>query len=62
MKWEIAKTFAIKAAPVLLGVLLGAGGATAVSKPSAEPRCPKVDVTCLCKALPIKAELVFPKK
>lgn len=34
MKWELAKSLAIKAAPVVLGVLLGVGGTKAVSPPA----------------------------
>lgn len=59
-KLELAKTFAIKAAPVLLGVLLGAGGATAVT-PKATQANP-VTVICKCDHPPLKAELIFPKK
>ena len=58
MNWDIAKSLAIKVAPVVLGVVLGIGGTKAVeTKPTAQP----VTVECKCvtpKPDPIKVEFI----
>jgi hypothetical protein len=60
MRWELAKTVAIKAAPVVLGVLLGIGGTKAVA-PSAPVASAPLQVECKCncpKPDPIKVEFI----
>lgn len=58
MNWALARTVAVKAAPVVLGVLLGVGGTKAVeTKPTAQA----VTVECKCvtpKPDPIKVEFI----
>lgn len=58
MNWALARSLAIKAAPLVLGVVLGVGGTKAVDpKPEAKP----VEVTCKCdcpKPDPIKVEFI----
>ena len=60
MNWELARNIAIKAAPVVLGVVLGIGGTKAVdTKPVATAK--PVEVTCKCscpKPDPIKVEFI----
>ena len=65
MKWEIAKELAVKAAPVVIGVLLGIGGTKAVDATRSEST-KAVPVVCACeckttKPDPIKVEFVRPK-
>ena len=58
MNWALVRTVAIKAAPVVLGVLLGVGGTKAVeTKPTAQ----SMTVECKCvtpKPDPIKVEFI----
>ena len=66
MSWEIAKRLAIKAAPVVLGVVLGIGGTKAV-EPKTALDTSKLEVIfkpniIIQKPDPIKAELLCPKK
>ena len=64
MKWEIAKTVAIKAAPVVLGMLLGVGGTKAMQT-TTEAKATIVECTpkvVIQKPDPIKVELICPKK
>lgn len=59
MKWEIAKTVAIKAAPVVIGMLLGVGGTKAME--TAHTAATVVECKCNCNHPPIKGELIFKK-
>ena len=60
MNWSTIKPFAVKAAPVILGMILGVSGTKAVtSYQEAKTACPDVKVTCILP--PIKGELVFKK-
>lgn len=58
MNWPLIRSIAIKAAPVVLGVVLGVGGTKAVeTKTVPQP----VQVECKCvvpKPDPIKVELI----
>ena len=61
MKWEIAKTVAIKAAPVVIGMLLGVGGTKAMQAAPTEQKATVVECKCNCNHPPIKGELIFKK-
>lgn len=58
MNWALVRTVAIKAAPVVLGVLLGVGGTKAVETKTV-PQAVKVECKCITpKPDPIKVELI----